>query len=130
MTGLVDVNGSQISYRGRWIRDALIAHLASAHGLAAATDVVVGGCSAGGLTVYLNLDAVAAQITALSPAAPARVRGLADAGFFLDVPDWKGKHVPRPKADQSNHRNDSQPPPTRAPPYLAPTRAPPRPTLS
>ena len=90
----VPVGAENITYRGRWIRDALVPHLASAHGLAAATDVIVGGCSAGGLTVYLNLDAIAGQIHALSPGA--RVRGLADAGFFLDAPDWQGQPLRTP----------------------------------
>jgi hypothetical protein len=44
--------------------------------------VVVGGCSAGGLATLLNIDAVRAM---LPPSA--RVRGLADAGYFLDSPD-------------------------------------------
>jgi hypothetical protein len=43
---------------------------------------VVGGCSAGGLAVLLNIDAVRAL---LPPSA--RVRALADAGYFLDSPD-------------------------------------------
>ena len=86
--GSVPVGAENITYRGRYIRDALVAHLASAHGLATATDVIVGGCSAGGLTVYLNLDALAGQVQALSPGVS--VRGLADAGFFLDAPDFKG----------------------------------------
>ena len=78
-----------VAYRGSFIRDALVAHLASAHGLAAATDVIVGGCSAGGLAVYLGLDTVAAQIRQHAPTA--RVTGIADAGFFLDHLDSAGR---------------------------------------
>ena len=48
---------------------------------------MVGGCSAGGLAALLNIDAVRAL---LPPSA--RVRGLADAGYFLDSPD---KYRPR-----------------------------------
>eukprot|EP00035_Acanthoeca_spectabilis_P017405 m.362766 g.362766 ORF g.362766 m.362766 type:complete len:270 (-) comp16652_c2_seq3:2219-3028(-) len=74
----VEVNGKKIYYRGRRIRDAVIAHLLQHAGMAAASDVVISGNSAGGLGVYLNLDAIREQI----PKA-VRVRGLAAAGFFL-----------------------------------------------
>lgn len=49
-------------------------------GLAHATDVVVAGCSAGGLAVLLNID----RIRSLLPA-DARVRGLSDAGYFIET---------------------------------------------
>jgi hypothetical protein len=74
----VMVNNKPIFYRGRRVRDAVIAYLLREAGMAAATDVVISGTSAGGLGVYLNLDAIRAQIP---PAI--RVRGLAVAGFFL-----------------------------------------------
>ena len=79
---------ASVAYRGSFIRDALVEHLASAHGLASATDVIVGGCSAGGLSVFLGLDTIAAQIRGHSPGA--RVTGLADSGFFIDHLDHNG----------------------------------------
>jgi hypothetical protein len=94
MTGRADapvsVNGSTIWYRGADSRDAILADMRSFLGASAATDALVGGCSAGGLTVYLNIDAVAAAL------APAKVRGVADAGFFLDHPDRNGVPVRTP----------------------------------
>ena len=51
-----------------------------------ATDVVIAGCSAGGLAVLLNID----RIRLLLPAS-ARVRGLSDAGFFIDAVDRNGE---------------------------------------
>ena len=74
------VNDSAIFYKGSFMRDSLMADMRSFLGMDSATDVLVGGCSAGGLTVFLNIDAIAA---ALPPAA--KVRGVADAGFFLDA---------------------------------------------
>lgn len=76
---------ASVRYRGAWQRNALIAALAAEHGLAQATDVVFGGCSAGGLTIYLNIDHLAAATRSVAPAA--RVHALADAGFFLDHND-------------------------------------------
>ncbi len=94
MTGRADapvsVNDSAIWYRGADSRDAILADMRSFLGASAATDALVGGCSAGGLTVYLNIDAVAAAL------APAKVRGVADAGFFLDHPDRNGVPVRTP----------------------------------
>ena len=55
-------------------------------GMNHATDVVIAGCSAGGLAVLLNID----RIRLLLPAS-ARVRGLSDAGFFIDAVDRNGE---------------------------------------
>ena len=91
LTGRADApvpfNGTEIWYRGADSRDAILADMRSFLGVSAATDVLVGGCSAGGLTVYLNIDAIASAL------APAKVRGVADAGFFLDHPDRNGAPV-------------------------------------
>jgi hypothetical protein len=78
----VVVSGKPLFYRGRRLRDAVVSYLLGVAGMASATDVVVSGTSAGGLGVYLNLDAIRAQI----PSA-VRVRGLASAGFFVSYGD-------------------------------------------
>ena len=80
---------ASVTYRGRWIRDALVASLAKGFGLGAATDVAIGGCSAGGLTIYLNADHLAGLVAAAAPAA--KVVALADAGWFLDHPAANGQ---------------------------------------
>ena len=82
-SGTVDVvaaNGTRVHFRGRAILRAVVDSLV-ARGLGAATDVVVGGSSAGGLAVILHLDYWRSRL----PRA-ATVVGLADSGFFLD---WK-----------------------------------------
>lgn len=73
---------ASVWYRGAYLRDALIGTLASQFNLATATEVVIGGCSAGGLTIYLNIDYLAAKVKTVAPAA--KIRALADAGWFLD----------------------------------------------
>ncbi len=57
----------------------------SRHGIGGASDVVLAGCSAGALAVLLNIDIV----TRLLPAS-ARVKGLSDAGYFIEAPDKHG----------------------------------------
>ena len=66
-----------IFYRGRHILDAFVAKLLSA-GVASASDVILSGCSAGGLAVFLHADYVGSLL-------PPSVRFSAapGAGFFL-----------------------------------------------
>lgn len=75
----VTVRNRSIYYRGRRIRDAVTRYLLTA--AQGATDIVVSGTSAGGLGVYLNLDAMAAPFAQRH----VRIRGLASAGFFLNT---------------------------------------------
>jgi hypothetical protein len=74
--------GEVLYFRGRANRDSTILSLLTEHGMATASEVVISGCSAGALGVYLGLDHMAALVKAANPAT--RVRGLADSGFFLD----------------------------------------------
>jgi len=68
--------------RGRAILDAVIDDLLSdsGPGMHSATDVVIGGCSAGGMAVYLNCDHWATRIAATNTGT--HVVCLADAGWF------------------------------------------------
>ena len=84
-----------IHIRGRAILDAVIDDLLANRGMgpaaaalsrgdAASTGasmVVVGGCSAGGMAVYLNCDHWAARIDSVNPTT--QTRCLADSGFFM-----------------------------------------------
>ena len=49
------VGGTPLHYRGRAILDAIVDELLG-RGIANATDIVIGGGSAGALGVYLNVD--------------------------------------------------------------------------
>lgn len=71
--------GAQLHFRGKAVLDAVQQDLLT-KGLAEATDVVISGCSAGGLAAFLHVDGWAAL---LNPHGT-RVVGLPDSGFFLD----------------------------------------------
>jgi len=60
------------------MRQAVVASLRALHAFDSATDIVIGGCSAGGLAAYLHVDWYAHQVP------KATARGLIDSGFFLD----------------------------------------------
>lgn len=81
--GDVDVP-SQIYFRGRANLRAVVAYLSQSLGMAAATDVILSGGSAGATSVYLALDEVVTWL-------PSSVRlvGAPDAGFFVDAVDAK-----------------------------------------
>jgi hypothetical protein len=79
------VGGKTIYYRGRPLLDALLDDLL-AKGLAAATDLLWSGCSAGGLTTYVHADYVASRM-------PSGVKtlALADAMFAVESDSFGGK---------------------------------------
>jgi len=72
-------NGNHLYFRGSRNLQAYFNSLMKDHNLGAATDVVVGGCSAGGIAVYLSLDWWASVLPKT-----AKVVGLADSGFCID----------------------------------------------
>ena len=66
----------QIWLRGKRNLEAVFAALAADHGLAKAKRIIISGNSAGGLTVYLHLDQIAAMLKTLAP--QAKVYGFPD----------------------------------------------------
>lgn len=88
------VNG--FYFRGQRVWDATVRHLLSI-GMAAADQVLLAGCSAGGLAVILHCDQFQAFFPRSNNAAAAggtttttTVKCLADAGLFLDATDVSG----------------------------------------
>ncbi|KAL6627811.1 hypothetical protein ACP70R_031537 [Stipagrostis hirtigluma subsp. patula] len=84
--GFDKVNG--FYFRGQRIWDATIRHLLSI-GMASADQVLLTGCSAGGLAAILHCD----EFRAFFPSSNGRsttVKCLADAGLFLDAVDVSG----------------------------------------
>eukprot|EP00931_Biecheleriopsis_adriatica_P120145 TRINITY_DN95279_c0_g1_i1.p1 TRINITY_DN95279_c0_g1~~TRINITY_DN95279_c0_g1_i1.p1 ORF type:complete len:414 (+),score=81.27 TRINITY_DN95279_c0_g1_i1:133-1374(+) len=77
-----NVSGTLIHYRGRAILDAEIKSLLFERGMKDATDIVVSGCSAGGLATYLHCDHWADAIKKANP--DTKVACMPDSGFFLD----------------------------------------------
>lgn len=85
----VHTNGTVVYFRGRYILDAIYDELLAPGGpLATAKNVIIKGCSAGGLAVYLHVDYLAGRINAVNPGA--RVLGSPGAGLFLDVNSLAG----------------------------------------
>jgi hypothetical protein len=77
-----------LHFRGRAILDAVLDELVAAEGLAAATAVLLKGCSAGGQAVYIHADRVAARVAAVAPSA--RFAAAPGAGLFLNVTAFGG----------------------------------------
>lgn len=74
---IVSPGAKPIYFRGARVLRAMISFLLD-EGLANATEVVVAGCSAGGLATYLHADTWAAALP------KARVVAMPDSGFFLN----------------------------------------------
>jgi hypothetical protein len=72
-------------------------------GLCDATDVILTGGSAGGLTAYLQADHVASRLAAAGFPPTARFKALGDAGFFLDHLAWDGRDVSRAEFTYAFH---------------------------
>lgn len=74
-------------FRGKHILRGMLSDLLANKGLNKATDVVVSGCSAGGLASWLHTD----YYRQILPEA-AKVVGMPDSGFFLDYESAKKYH--------------------------------------
>jgi len=82
---VTEYGGKNLYFRGAYILEIFQQDLLNNHGLDMATDVVISGCSAGGLATYLHVD----QWRAVIPPT-ARVVGMPDSGFFLDYETQMG----------------------------------------
>ena len=81
--------GTKLWFRGRYNLEAVFADLRAKHNLGAATQVLIGGDSAGGLATFLHIDWMAATIHAANEQAGApraAVLGMPDSGFWPDDP--------------------------------------------
>lgn len=70
-------------YKGKFILDAMIYDLLDNRGLNEATEVVVGGCSAGGLATFLHCDKWEMAINDATKDTT-KVVCMPDSGFFMD----------------------------------------------
>jgi len=76
------VQGATLHFRGKRVREAVYASLLRDANLSAATDVVISGCSAGGLATFIHTDQWCDALAADAPGV--KCVGLPDSGFFLD----------------------------------------------
>lgn len=72
-------NGT-VYMRGRDILDAVLADAKLFLSMASAERVIIGGCSAGGLSAYLHADKIRSALPNVTT-----VKAVADAGFFIDA---------------------------------------------
>eukprot|EP00656_Telonema_subtile_P016622 TRINITY_DN18798_c0_g1_i2.p1 TRINITY_DN18798_c0_g1~~TRINITY_DN18798_c0_g1_i2.p1 ORF type:complete len:275 (+),score=58.94 TRINITY_DN18798_c0_g1_i2:95-919(+) len=78
----VMVNDEPIYFRGKRIMDAVLKTLVRDHGLADAENVLLTGCSAGGLSTYLHADYVGQQVRAVAKGLK-KYKAAPISGFFL-----------------------------------------------
>ena len=78
-TDPISVNGEEIYFRGRRIIDAVIQTLTEKYDFGSATEVLLTGCSAGGLATYLHTD----YVQTLMPSGVTKYAASAISGFFL-----------------------------------------------
>jgi hypothetical protein len=79
--------GKSLYFQGKGLLEAMAKDIWAA-GLSLATDVVITGCSAGGLAAYLHVD----KWAALFKGVHVKLVGLPDSGFFRDF-DGVGKYT-------------------------------------
>eukprot|EP00045_Choanoeca_perplexa_P001990 m.22552 g.22552 ORF g.22552 m.22552 type:complete len:416 (-) comp11266_c0_seq1:74-1321(-) len=87
----VNVNGTNIYFRGHRILDAVIDSLFK-RGLKEATEVILTGCSAGGLATYLHADYVHERLKA-NVSGLTKYKAAPISGFFLRHETVEGKPV-------------------------------------
>jgi hypothetical protein len=103
---------NNLYFRGRHILDAILTNLVHVQGLGISktfaspgiaayasdkTEVMVSGCSAGGLAVYLHLDYIAEYLSATSPMSTFHIVGVPESGMFMDMPSYDGSQIWTPK---------------------------------
>lgn len=76
-----------LHFRGAEIVSSVLHDLGRKHGMDKASDIVLSGCSAGGIAVWANVDWASQH-----PAVPksARFSGFPIEGFYLDDTNWEG----------------------------------------
>jgi len=77
--------GTKLHFRGQRIREAIEQDLLQNQGLGNASDLIVSGCSAGGLATFLHTDQWCESLHAVRPLA--KCVGMPDSGFFLNYQD-------------------------------------------
>jgi STAM-binding protein len=86
------VSGKPLYFRGRRVIDAVLAYLMKNHNLGSAENVLLTGCSAGGLATYLHTDYVGDTLKATVPSLK-KYKASSISGFFLLHDNVEGKPV-------------------------------------
>lgn len=96
---------TKLHFRGKRIREAAVARLMKDHGLDKATDVVISGCSAGGLATFLHTD----QWCDVVRGNGAKCVGMPDSGFFLDYQNGNESPPSPPRENAKRSRRTTIP---------------------
>eukprot|EP01043_Picozoa_sp_COSAG02_P001150 COSAG02_NODE_23_length_52893_cov_58.101868_30_plen_291_part_00 len=85
----IALNGTPpLYYAGKYNLDAVMGDLVASHGVGSFQNVILSGCSAGGMACFIHCDYVANWFKDLN--ASIDVRCICDAGLFIDVPTVTG----------------------------------------
>lgn len=96
------VNGTTLYFRGKYILSSIYDLLLSSSDFSMykASEIIISGTSAGGLSVYLHVDQLVDQIQTFAKktgvAKKQKIVGVPDAGFFMDVPSINGDYLYTP----------------------------------
>ena len=88
----LETHGMTLFFRGRRILASVLSHLQQAkYGLGASvgTELLLAGCSAGGLAVILNAD----RVRLLLPPTVTKFKAVAGSGFFVHAPNAAGDDI-------------------------------------
>ena len=85
------IPGASLHFKGNYILEAIYDMLLVQNNMNTASEVVISGSSAGGLSVILHIDALRHKIHTRSKTKPF-VTGVIDGGYFLDVPSIHGEN--------------------------------------
>ncbi|KAH3757451.1 pectin acetylesterase [Pelomyxa schiedti] len=85
----IEYNGTKLYFRGRTILDQVFSHLKRDHNFGNAENVLLTGCSAGGLATFFHAD----YVQSLLPPSVQIYKSLPMCGFFLDHTNINGKPV-------------------------------------
>lgn len=87
--GAVRMSQTTLYFAGHQILKQTIRELTSLYGFGSATEVLLSGCSAGGLATYLHAD----EVATLMPSSVVRFKAAPISGFFLDMSTLAGKPI-------------------------------------
>jgi len=106
LDGSLTIDGVDVFFRGKRILDAVLDVLTGSteYGLSAATDVLLTGCSAGGLAAYLHADYIGDYLASTAPDL-FRYKVAPISGFFLNHETVENKTV---YGDQIQYAFDMQ----------------------
>ena len=85
-------NGTQLYFRGRRNYEAVLESLFERHGLGGATEVLLSGCSAGGMSAYLHSNSVERYVRKIAKNLE-RFKTAPGSGLFVDYESVFGRNL-------------------------------------